>query len=141
MQKHRWKDLFKSGFRDLLVTGKVFYKTEILNGDPYVRRVDTRNISFDTAIDSDYLDESLDPTLDSYAFTSMGGTNVGGDFSYDNLSHLNSIIRVSEISPAERNFNGDVDIALRVIDNNSLVDKFIFKLVFYIIYYTVSHFN
>tara|TARA_R110002020_G_scaffold146694_2_gene321463 strand:- start:447 stop:2789 length:2343 start_codon:yes stop_codon:yes gene_type:complete len=58
MQKHRWKDLFKSGFRDLLVTGKVFYKTEILNGDPYVRRVDPRNIAFDTAIDSDYLDES-----------------------------------------------------------------------------------
>ena len=58
MERHRWKDLFKSGFRDLLVTGKVFYKTEILNGDPHVRRVDPRNIAFDTAIDSDYLDNS-----------------------------------------------------------------------------------
>tara|TARA_Y100000401_G_scaffold54833_1_gene43119 strand:- start:1614 stop:3950 length:2337 start_codon:yes stop_codon:yes gene_type:complete len=57
-ERYRWKDLFKNGFRDLLVLGKVFYKISVRNGDPYVRRVDPRNIAFDSSIESDYLDES-----------------------------------------------------------------------------------
>ena len=57
-EKYRWKDLFKNGFRDLLVTGKVFYKTEVINGDPVVRKVDPRNIAFDASIESDYLDNA-----------------------------------------------------------------------------------
>ena len=57
-ERHRWKDLFKNGFRDFLVTGKVFYKTEILNGDPHVRRIDPRNIAFDMNAESDYLDNA-----------------------------------------------------------------------------------
>lgn len=57
-EKYRWKDLFKNGFRDFLVLGKVFYKVDIKNGDPFVRRVDPRNIAFDSSIESDYIDES-----------------------------------------------------------------------------------
>ena len=57
-EKYRWKDLFKNGFRDFLVLGKVFYKIDIKNGDPFVRRVDPRNIAFDSSIESDYIDES-----------------------------------------------------------------------------------
>jgi len=57
-QKYRWKEIFKNGFRDLLVLGKVFYRIEVKNGDPFIRRVDPRNIAFDSAIDTDYIDES-----------------------------------------------------------------------------------
>ena len=57
-ERHRWKDLFRTGFRDLLVTGKVFYKTEVINGDPIVRKIDPRNIAFDASIESDYLDNA-----------------------------------------------------------------------------------
>tara|TARA_R100000655_G_scaffold65734_1_gene104166 strand:+ start:877 stop:3153 length:2277 start_codon:yes stop_codon:yes gene_type:complete len=57
-ETYRWKDLFKNGFRDFLVTGKVFYKVEALNGDPIIRRVDPRNIAFDMSIENDYLDNA-----------------------------------------------------------------------------------
>ena len=57
-ERYRWKDLFRSGFRDFLITGKVFYKVEVLNGDPVVRRIDPRNIAFDMSIESDYLDNA-----------------------------------------------------------------------------------
>ena len=57
-ERYRWKDLFRNGFRDLLVTGKVFYKTEVVNGDPTVRKIDPRNIAFDVSIESDYLDNA-----------------------------------------------------------------------------------
>ena len=52
-EKYRWKDLFKNGFRDFLVLGKVFYKIDVKNGDPHAR-----NIAFDSSIESDYIDES-----------------------------------------------------------------------------------
>ncbi|MDG1859697.1 MAG: hypothetical protein P8I94_11365 [Emcibacteraceae bacterium] len=52
------KDVFKNGFRDLLVTGKEFFKTYIKDGDPYVRRVDPRSIVYDLGSESDYLDDS-----------------------------------------------------------------------------------
>ena len=57
-ERYNWKDLFRGGFRDFLVTGKVFYKAEIINGDPIVRRVDPRNVAFDMSIESDYLDNA-----------------------------------------------------------------------------------
>ena len=57
-EKQRWRDLFRNGFRDLLVTGKVFYTTEVVNGAPTIRKVDPRNIAFDVSIESDYLDNA-----------------------------------------------------------------------------------
>jgi len=56
--RYNLKDVFKEGFRDLLVTGKEFYKVNIQNGDPYARRVDPRNIVFDDSFHSDYLDDA-----------------------------------------------------------------------------------
>jgi hypothetical protein len=56
--RYNLKDVFKEGFRDLLVTGKEFYKINIQNGDPYVRRIDPRNIVFDDSFHSDYLDDA-----------------------------------------------------------------------------------
>ena len=56
--RYNLKDVFKEGFRDLLVTGKEFFKVSIKNGDPYVRRVDPRNIVFDDSFHSDYLDDA-----------------------------------------------------------------------------------
>ena len=44
-QKYRWKEIFKNGFRDLLVLGKVFYRIEVKNGDPFIRRVDPKKYS------------------------------------------------------------------------------------------------
>ena len=55
--RYNLKDVFKEGFRDLLVTSKEFYRVSIQNGDPYVRRVDPRNIIYDNSAHSDYLDD------------------------------------------------------------------------------------
>ena len=56
--RYNLKDVFKEGFRDLLVTGKEFYKIGVTNGDPVARRVDPRNIVFDDSLHSDYLDDA-----------------------------------------------------------------------------------
>lgn len=58
MSKYNYRDLFKEGYRDMLVTGKEFYKIYDHNGDPYVRRVDPRNCVFEINATSDYLDDS-----------------------------------------------------------------------------------
>tara|TARA_R100001594_G_scaffold45372_1_gene78210 strand:+ start:23456 stop:25789 length:2334 start_codon:yes stop_codon:yes gene_type:complete len=55
---NRLKDVFKNGFRDLLVTAKEFYKVYVKDGDPYVRRVDPRAIIYDQNVDSDFIDDS-----------------------------------------------------------------------------------
>tara|TARA_R110002020_G_scaffold20393_1_gene69891 strand:- start:924 stop:3227 length:2304 start_codon:yes stop_codon:yes gene_type:complete len=56
--RYNLKDVFKEGFRDLLVTAKEFYKISVQNGDPYVRRVDPRNIVVDNGSHSDYIDDA-----------------------------------------------------------------------------------
>jgi len=58
LNRYNLKDKFKEGFRDLLVTGKEFFKVDIQNGDPHARRVDPRSVIYDTSVDSDYLDEA-----------------------------------------------------------------------------------
>ena len=58
IQKYNYVDLFKEGFRDLLVTGKEFFKIYDHNGDPFVRRVDPRSVIYETSTTSDYLDDS-----------------------------------------------------------------------------------
>ena len=59
MQIYNLKDIFKAGFRDMLITGKEFYKIEVKNGDPFVRRVDPRNFVCDINAQSDYLHDSV----------------------------------------------------------------------------------
>ena len=58
IQKYNYRDLFKEGFRDMLVTGKEFFRIYDRNGDPFVRRVDPRNIVYEINASSDYLDDS-----------------------------------------------------------------------------------
>ena len=58
IQSNRLKEVFKNGFRDLLVTSKEFYKVYIKDKNPYVRRVDPRAIIYDMGVDSDYIDDS-----------------------------------------------------------------------------------
>ena len=58
IQRYGLIEDFKNGFRDLLVTGKEFYKVYVKDGDPYCRRVDPRSIVFDIGIESDFLDDS-----------------------------------------------------------------------------------
>ncbi len=57
-EKYKMKKVFHEGMRDLLVTGKEFYKIYVKNGDPYFRRVDPRTFVFDKSIDSDFLDDA-----------------------------------------------------------------------------------
>ena len=56
--KYSLKDIFKRGLYDLCITGKEFYKVEIVNGDPRVRRVDPRALIYDLNSDSEYLDDA-----------------------------------------------------------------------------------
>lgn len=56
-EKYQMKKVFHEGFRDLLVTGKEFYKVYIKNGDPYVRRVDPRTFVYDKSIESDFISD------------------------------------------------------------------------------------
>ena len=56
-QKYGFREIFKAGFRDLLVTGSEFYKIYNKNGDPFIRRVDPRSIAYDTNTDSDFIDD------------------------------------------------------------------------------------
>ena len=58
MQKYHYRDIFKEGFRDLLVTGKEFFKVYDHNGDPYVRRVAPRSVVYEINSNSDYLDDA-----------------------------------------------------------------------------------
>ena len=58
IDKYRVKDLFREGLRDFLVTGKVFYKVYVKNGDPYVRRIDPRTLIWDKTVQSDYIEDA-----------------------------------------------------------------------------------
>ena len=56
--RYKIKNKFKEGFRDLLITGKECYRVEIKDGDPQVRRVDPRSLSYDLSSETDDLGES-----------------------------------------------------------------------------------
>lgn len=42
-------------FRDLLIFGRMFYKSEIVNSLPVLRRIDPRNVVFDSTAEDDFL--------------------------------------------------------------------------------------
>lgn len=50
-KKHKFQDIFKRGLYDLCITGKEFYRVDVIGGDPQIRRVDPRNIIYDIDID------------------------------------------------------------------------------------------
>lgn len=49
------EDTFKRGLYDLCITGKEFYRIEIVGNDPIPRRVDPRNLIYDIDIDKEDL--------------------------------------------------------------------------------------
>jgi hypothetical protein len=120
IEKYRWKDLFKTGFRDLLVTGKVFYKVDILNGDPHIRRVDPRNIAYDVSNETDYLDNaqwvveqrwlSINEILDEYR-DSLTKEDVS---ELENIRHLSSGSELANYNKTLDWVNYDSATGLRV---------------------------
>lgn len=57
--KYSLKDIYKRGLYDLCITGKEFYKVDIINNDPRVRRVDPRSLVYDQNIETEYLDDCM----------------------------------------------------------------------------------
>jgi len=57
-KKTMWNSERTSLFRDILIAGKAFAKTEIVNGIPRVRRIDPRYVVYDTYAENDYLTDS-----------------------------------------------------------------------------------
>lgn len=58
IQKQELKSLFKRGFYDLCITSKEFYHTYIKNGDPYVERIDPRQMYYDVDSDKETIQDS-----------------------------------------------------------------------------------
>jgi len=107
VNRYNYKDLFKEGFRDLLVTGKEFFKVDILDRDPQVRRIDPRAIVYDIGVNSDYLDDaswigeerwlSLNEIIDEYRDElTEEDVNIIAEmsriYSHDQLANYNSNI-------------------------------------------------
>jgi hypothetical protein len=57
-KKSRWAYERIALFRDLIITGRCFIKSEIINGMPDVRRIDPRYMVFDLNSTDDYLSDS-----------------------------------------------------------------------------------
>lgn len=56
LRKHcNWDYERLAAFRDMLIMGPAFFRNEIIDGYPYLKRVDPRNIIFDPNATSDYL--------------------------------------------------------------------------------------
>jgi len=58
VHKYNLKNLFKQGLYDMCITSKEFYRIEVRNGDPYVRRVDPRALLYDVDNESETLQNS-----------------------------------------------------------------------------------
>ena len=89
--RYNLKDVFKEGFRDLLVTAKEFYKVSVQNGDPYVRRIDPRNIIFDGSSHSDYLDDASWVGEERWLSVNEINDEFKEDLTYDNLLELDKM--------------------------------------------------
>ena len=107
INRYNTKDVFKEGFRDLLVTGKEFYKVSIVDNDPQVRRIDPRAIVYDIGSDSDYLDDatwvgeerwlSLNEIVDEYRDELSTEqikevSAMANVYSHDQLAQYNSVM-------------------------------------------------
>ena len=58
MYKYNIQDIFKRGLYDLCITSKEFYKVDIINGDPKIRRVDPRAVIYDSSVDTEFIQDS-----------------------------------------------------------------------------------
>jgi hypothetical protein len=55
VQKYSLDHIFKRGFYDLSICSKEFYKVYVKNGDPYVERIDPRNMIWDKDSESEFI--------------------------------------------------------------------------------------
>jgi hypothetical protein len=109
INRYHVKDIFKEGFRDLLVTGKSFYKTYIKNGDPYVRRVDPRTIVFDGASHSDYLDDASWVGEERYMTVNEINDEFKEDLTESDLVELDKMRNLYGGSPDLKYYNSSFD--------------------------------
>lgn len=58
IEKYKLPHVFKKGFYDLAICNKAFYKVYIKDGDPFVKRVDPRNMIWDKDSDEEFIHES-----------------------------------------------------------------------------------
>lgn len=65
-QKQKLKSVFKRGFYDLCITGKEFYRVTVKNRDPYVERIDPRQVIYDIDSDKENLKDSKYAGLDNW---------------------------------------------------------------------------
>lgn len=57
-KKYKWRYCRIALFRDILIAGRCFIKTEIVGGYPTYRRIDPRNIIFDKEATDDFLSDA-----------------------------------------------------------------------------------
>ncbi len=57
IRKYKWEMVRIDVYKDLIITGRCFVKTEILNGLPSYRRIDPRNMVFDENSKDDFLSD------------------------------------------------------------------------------------
>ena len=58
VRKYKWEMIRLDVYKDLIITGRCFVKTEIINGLPTYRRVDPRQMVFDENSKDDFLSDS-----------------------------------------------------------------------------------
>ena len=107
INRYNLKDIFKEGFRDLLVTSKEFYKVGIIGGDPVARRIDPRNIIFDSSSHSDYLDDASWAGEERWLSVNEINDEFRDDLKKEDLEKLDAMRNAygNEIS----DFNSDIE--------------------------------
>ena len=95
VEKYKLKEIFKTGFRDLLVTGKEFYKCYIKDGDPYVRRIDPRAIIYDMGVDSDFIDDSQWIGEERWLTTNEILDEYRHDLTDDDVKEITSMMQIT----------------------------------------------
>tara|TARA_R100000995_G_scaffold16783_1_gene6639 strand:- start:97 stop:2220 length:2124 start_codon:yes stop_codon:yes gene_type:complete len=58
IRKYKWEMVRLDVYKDLIITGRCFVKTEIINGLPTYRRIDPRYMVFDESCKDDFLSDS-----------------------------------------------------------------------------------
>ena len=91
IQKQDLKSIFKRGFYDLNITSKEFYKTYIYNGDPYVERIDPRQMIWDFDSDKETIQDSKFAGHENWYTINEIIDKYGNDLSKEDLQKLEQI--------------------------------------------------
>lgn len=99
------KEKFNDGFKDLLISGKEFYWTGIINGEPIVRLVNPVYLRFDLSPDLKYIEDSQWAYEERY----LTPSEIYDEF-YDDLSDddVDKIERMRQGTYTPTNIAGDV---------------------------------